>query len=646
MPMSEDLLLAQNDVIKQKWIFSIITKISGHCHWPKKSTMFILRELSKIRILNQKALTETFDQNWNPVSRKCPMQMGAKTTPEDIFDIAENKWNVNINDFNPGGRLYGIYVKMDEPLPSHIQHRFSPQQIPLMARDRLHQDIISIRAQWSKGVMTQLAIQNGQPQVTTRNTIPPWLHEVELQNKMQYQRSQQLSFEDIEDRCDKLQLQTKDFLRKGRLESFPTEGSKIMTSSILRNLNFPEVMNKKDCAFLLRHIHQFIRENLQQIVKKRQEEKYTTPPSTPTKYYYPMAPQKPAEMKHQTSFQRNLSHQFDQTSKRGRQFQRPRTGSPPLTRAASRRRSQSRTTRATSEGTQSTSSEITSESILTIDHQPTETWNKAEKIIKLGMENQQTFTFPEAPIFQQPTAIPNPFQWNGDKSTAPRWTKQPLSADTLNHMKYNQIPAHHKPRLVRSMCHRQIPLDGVNRILDVFIDHYRGDHNDLRDFGIAISTTSKERGNDSTQTENTHMKIPFMDYLHVKTILQEAEKAMLPPAFEDDEKEESSLFSQISKSTYFNYRVEISVLRSTHGSERILHIIQENDKDQIFNAFTIPWRFTSILLVKFDSARQEIAYMQNELYITSKGHIQAPRMDRMDRSEIVEAEEATTHFQR
>jgi hypothetical protein len=136
-----------------------------------------------------------------------------------------------------------------------------------------------------------------------------------------------------------------------------------------------------------------------------------------------------------------------------------------------------------------------------------------------------------------------------------------------------------------------------------------------------------------------------MDYLHVKTILQEAEKAMLPPAFEDDEKEESSLFSQISKSTYFNYRVEISVLRSTHGSERILHIIQENDKDQIFNAFTIPWRFTSILLVKFDSARQEIAYMQNELYIASKGHIQAPRLDRMDRSELVEAEEATTHFQ-
>jgi hypothetical protein len=138
-----------------------------------------------------------------------------------------------------------------------------------------------------------------------------------------------------------------------------------MTSSILRNLNFPEVMNKKDCAFLLRHIHQFIRENLQQIVKKRQEEKYTTPPSTPTKYYYPMAPQIPTEMKHQCSFQRNLSHQFDQTSKRGRQFQRPRTGSPPLTRAASRQRSHTRTSRATSEGSQSTVSEITSESILT-----------------------------------------------------------------------------------------------------------------------------------------------------------------------------------------------------------------------------------------------------------------------------------------
>jgi len=38
--------------------------------------------------------------------------------------------------------------------------------------------------------------------------------------------------------------------------------------------------------------------------------------------------------------------------------------------------------------------------------------------------------------------------------------------------------------------------------------------------------------------------------------------------------------------------------------------------------------------------------MQNEIYITSKGHIQAPRIDRMDGSELVEAEEAKTHFQK
>jgi hypothetical protein len=146
MPMSEKLLLAQNDVVKQKRIFATMTKISGHCHWPKKSTMFILRELSKVRILNQKALTETQDQHWNAVSRNCPMQMTAKTTCEDIFESAKNKWNVDINNFNPGRRLYGIYVKTDEPLPFHIQHRFSPLKIPLSARDRLHQDIISVRA--------------------------------------------------------------------------------------------------------------------------------------------------------------------------------------------------------------------------------------------------------------------------------------------------------------------------------------------------------------------------------------------------------------------------------------------------------------------------------------------------------------------
>jgi hypothetical protein len=48
-------------------------------------------------------------------------------------------------------------------------------------------------------------------------------------------------------------------------------------------------MNKKECAQLLRFIHQFIQENLQQIVRKRQDEKYTTPTLSPTKYYYPMA---------------------------------------------------------------------------------------------------------------------------------------------------------------------------------------------------------------------------------------------------------------------------------------------------------------------------------------------------------------------
>jgi hypothetical protein len=63
--------------------------------------------------------------------------------------------------------------------------------------------------------MTQLAIQNGQPQVTTRTNIPPWLHEVDLLNRMQFQRSQQLSFDDIEDRCNQLQLQAHNFLKKG-----------------------------------------------------------------------------------------------------------------------------------------------------------------------------------------------------------------------------------------------------------------------------------------------------------------------------------------------------------------------------------------------------------------------------------------------
>jgi hypothetical protein len=103
-----------------------------------------------------------------------------------------------------------------------------------------------------------------------------------------------------------------------------------------------------------------------------------------------------------------------------------------------------------------------SESIITMAQmsKPPPNWTNPEKIIKLGMEKASTSTFTEVPIFQQPQQLPNPFQWNGEKSTAPRWAKQPLSTDSLNHMKYNQIPASHKARLTRSMCHRQILLDG------------------------------------------------------------------------------------------------------------------------------------------------------------------------------------------
>ena len=47
-----------------------------------------------------------------------------------------------------------------------------------------------------------------------------------------FQKAQDLSYKQMEDKCNKARLSVTDFYVKGRLETYPTEGAKHMTKEI------------------------------------------------------------------------------------------------------------------------------------------------------------------------------------------------------------------------------------------------------------------------------------------------------------------------------------------------------------------------------------------------------------------------------
>ena len=219
-----------------------------------------------------------------------------------------------------------------------------------------------------------------------------------------------------------------------------------------------------------------------------------------------------------------------------------------------------------------------------------------------------------------------------------------MSAVTLNEIKDNRTPMAHKNRLKVSMCHRQIPLDGVNRILDVYMNKYDDNSPDLREFGIEITAVSKERGDEAQHSETRTMKIPYLDSGNLKTILTDAGKIMLPPAITDIDRDDTPLASFVSKAAYFTYQLDIVVIHAAHGTERVLSITQSHYESKFFTGFSIPWRYAALFLVKFTSIQNESAFMQNELHRVNKGFIPEPQPARMNRTGLLEKEEKSIQF--
>ena len=655
MPMSVQLLNSQHDVIKQKWIFSTIAKIASHFRWPRLSTIFILRELSKIRLLHQDSLSNPYLEEWNPMARRSPMYFAATPSTEDMFQNQTIDWMVTIDDFYPGGRLYGIHVQADRKLPPHIIHRFSKKTITAAQIKKLHQEILSTRAQWSRQVSIQLAIQNGKDPLMAQAKQPSWLNQVDLMSEADTSNVKQLPIVTFEEKCKRMHLDVTDFFFKGRLENFPTEGAKHLSIQVLQNLNLPEDIDSRDNATALGFINKFIKDNHHKIVQGRQREKalwLATPPKDQKKIHSQFKSHAPAFRDERVS--RNLNRDFEKTS---RNYPR----SPPRTRSVTREGNKTAGTTAsyssnlitsskqvTSSNQVTSSTQIPNEIRITAPPPRPSMWMRREDVQTQRQpppEEIPKLKFPAEQLFQtQQVLQENPFLWNGSARSAPKWALEKMSAVTLNEIKDNRTPMAHKNRLKVSMCHRQIPLDGVNRILDVYMNKYDDNSPDLREFGIEITAVSKERGDEAQHSETRTMKIPYLDSGNLKTILTDAGKIMLPPAITDIDRDDTPLASFVSKAAYFTYQLDIVVIHAAHGTERVLSITQSHYESKFFTGFSIPWRYAALFLVKFTSIQNESAFMQNELHRVNKGFIPEPQPARMNRTGLLEKEEKSIQF--
>ena len=195
------------------------------------------------------------------------------------------------------------------------------------------------------------------------------------------------------------------------------------------------------------------------------------------------------------------------------------------------------------------------------------------------------------------------------------------------------------------MLMRQVPLDGVNRILDVTIKHYIDSQSEQFATGIQIVASSKEREQTLDKTEHRTMNISIHDWKAFNDVLREAERIILPPAIEDHKRDDPTIASFIADGDVYKYKADIVFIHGPHGSERILQISQEKEKDRHFQGFAIPWRYTTVFFKKYESVRQETVFMINDQQRMIRGMGKSSNLHPMAREELLQSEESLLKFQ-
>ncbi|MGV0982874.1 MAG: hypothetical protein ACOYB0_11055, partial [Polynucleobacter sp.] len=274
MPLSAELLKAQNDSVKQTWLINQIFRIAGIEHLLRKNQQIILEELSKIRHLTAEQLSQQYSPDWAPLQRlpKLTFKMAPAPVTEAFQDNVIT-WSVKSEDFYPGGKLFGLYVKPDQRVPEFIIRRFTNKKLTEPQLLRFHHDLIIARCQWSQEITTQLAVQNGEVIEQNHIDMPFWLNNVTTMTELNREQAGQLAIRSIEEQLQDKNIVLEDFILGGRLATYPTEGTHILDPQILENLGIGSELTAKEGRLVTSFVNKKIKQFHRQIVLARQQQK-------------------------------------------------------------------------------------------------------------------------------------------------------------------------------------------------------------------------------------------------------------------------------------------------------------------------------------------------------------------------------------
>ena len=210
---------------------------------------------------------------------------------------------------------------------------------------------------------------------------------------------------------------------------------------------------------------------------------------------------------------------------------------------------------------------------------------------------------PTPPISPPPNPPPsNVYMWNGSRTFIPEWAKVPKSAWQVGRDPLLQVPIEQAPRLQMAHALRRVPMDGVNRHEDIIIreSNYEGENT------ILIQATTKVRGVSPSQSDFRSLQVPMKVVPCLLHMLDNVERAVMPPAEQDFNLENSSLFMTNEIIGRYNYIVEIKSITEMQGDERLVRIYREDKDGQDQGGIAFPWMFTTLFNAKIRNVFKEI----------------------------------------
>ena len=210
---------------------------------------------------------------------------------------------------------------------------------------------------------------------------------------------------------------------------------------------------------------------------------------------------------------------------------------------------------------------------------------------------------PTPPISPPPNPPPsNVYMWNGSRTFIPEWAKVPKSAWQVGRDPLLQVPIEQAPRLQMAHALRRVPMDGVNRHEDIIIreSYFEGEKT------ILMQATTKVRGITPSQTDFRSLHVPLKVIPCLLQMVETVEKEVLPPAEQDFNLDNSSLFITNEIIGRYNYIVEIKAITEMQGDERLVRIYREDRDGQDQGGIAFPWMFTTLFNAKISNVFKEI----------------------------------------